>query len=274
MYVAGIVLYNPEIEKLNENINAIYDQVDRIALIDNASNNLNKVEMLWKSDPKIDFIYNKKNMGIAVALNQIVAWAAKLEYRWVLLLDQDSVCGTNLVQKLGEYCDISSVGIISPVIWYVGEKKQRTIGKSHMEVNFCITSGSLINIRAWSDIGGADERMFIDMVDYDYCYRMRKKNYKIFRVDNAILRQQLGNAKIYHLGNRHRLFITYHAPFRCFYIGRNFIYLLRKYKSVTLYIYLFKVMIEKIVTIFLFENDKRNKLCSLFRGMLQGRNVN
>ena len=36
---AGIVLFNPNIERLNENIQAIVGQVDRVILFDNGSSN-------------------------------------------------------------------------------------------------------------------------------------------------------------------------------------------------------------------------------------------
>lgn len=38
--LAGIVLYNPEIGRLQENIDAIYQQVDTVLLIENGSSNI------------------------------------------------------------------------------------------------------------------------------------------------------------------------------------------------------------------------------------------
>lgn len=37
--MAGIVLFNPNKERLTQNIDAIYPQVDKIVLIDNCSTN-------------------------------------------------------------------------------------------------------------------------------------------------------------------------------------------------------------------------------------------
>jgi rhamnosyltransferase len=42
--LAAIVLFNPEIERLNQNIEAIFNQVDDVVLIDNGSSNLNEVK--------------------------------------------------------------------------------------------------------------------------------------------------------------------------------------------------------------------------------------
>ena len=46
----GIVLYNPEIEKLRKNINALSHQVDKIICIDNYSTNQKEILTLLKSE--------------------------------------------------------------------------------------------------------------------------------------------------------------------------------------------------------------------------------
>lgn len=70
---AGIVLYNPDTDRLKENINAIINQCTHIYLIDNGSDNINNISDLLEeyNDLKITVIYNQKNMGIASALNQL-----------------------------------------------------------------------------------------------------------------------------------------------------------------------------------------------------------
>ena len=46
---AGIVLYNSEIERLQENINAVKTQVDQIIFFDNHSKNIKNIEKLISS---------------------------------------------------------------------------------------------------------------------------------------------------------------------------------------------------------------------------------
>ena len=41
---AGIVLYNPDINRMNENINNIINQVDYVILVDNGSKNKPDIE--------------------------------------------------------------------------------------------------------------------------------------------------------------------------------------------------------------------------------------
>ena len=68
---AGIVLFNPEIERLNENIEHIRKQVPMLILVDNGSSNLEDVKSLICDVPNIILLENGKNLGIAQALNRI-----------------------------------------------------------------------------------------------------------------------------------------------------------------------------------------------------------
>ena len=80
MMLAGIVLYNPEEKRLEENIMAIEKQVDKIILIDNDSRNYEIIKNKYIQKKKIDIIHNEKNEGIAYALNQILKYAVENNY--------------------------------------------------------------------------------------------------------------------------------------------------------------------------------------------------
>lgn len=91
---AGIVLFNPEISRLKENITHILGQVDRLILVDNGSNNKEEIQsgiQNFNTD-KILYIDLHKNKGIAAALNVIAESTESCGVKWVLTLDQDTVC--------------------------------------------------------------------------------------------------------------------------------------------------------------------------------------
>ena len=97
---AGIVLYNPDIDRLIENIDSINMQVKEIVLVDNASKNTQEIQdMILSKYPEIVYIRNKINEGIAKALNQILNYSEKNGYEAFLTLDQDSICNSELVEK-------------------------------------------------------------------------------------------------------------------------------------------------------------------------------
>lgn len=106
-----------------------------------------------------------------------MSWGLEHNYLWMLSLDQDSVCSNEFVEKMKPYLSVeSNLGIVAPVI------VDRNVGivghnptSNYAHVKTCITSGCFSNIEAWRVIDGYDESMFIDSVDFDFCYRIRKK---------------------------------------------------------------------------------------------------
>ena len=65
-------------------MDSLYQQVDRIVLIDNASKNIDDVDKAFSSYANITIIKNDKNKGIAYALNQILQFAYRQHYEWYL----------------------------------------------------------------------------------------------------------------------------------------------------------------------------------------------
>ena len=116
---AGIVLYNPEISLLKKNIEAIRNQVTKVVLVDNGSNNYQDVQRLLNDYDNTYLISNGDNLGIAKALNQIMEMSKEDGAQWVLTLDQDSVCPDGMVQKYQVYTD-DNIGMICPRLDIVG----------------------------------------------------------------------------------------------------------------------------------------------------------
>ena len=67
---AGIVLYNPDIDRLKKNLEAIAPQVEKVFLVDNHSDHIENIKKLLEQFPVCELIENEKNAGIATALNQ------------------------------------------------------------------------------------------------------------------------------------------------------------------------------------------------------------
>lgn len=86
--MAGIVLYNPDIDRLKENIKCILPQVDTLLLVENGSSDTSYINDLTNIN-KILMVKNQKSMGIAYALNQILGYGYSHGFKWVLTLDQD-----------------------------------------------------------------------------------------------------------------------------------------------------------------------------------------
>ncbi|MEK4452292.1 MULTISPECIES: glycosyltransferase family 2 protein [unclassified Paenibacillus] len=266
---AGIVLYNPDISRLQENMNAIHPQVDYLILIDNASENINEIESVTRDFEKVILLKNDKNYGIATALNQIVQYSSSKFSEWVLLLDQDSVVPKNMIEQFSKYRTIDSVGIITPRIVdrnYLEEVKNDS---ETAYIEKCITSGSFINISLFKKLGGFDEKMFIDFVDFEYCARVRKANYKILRINSIVLLHQLGSMKVYRiLGKTIR--VTNHSSLRHYYYTRNTVYYYKKHKDFLKKTYPGLTTLKKVAKILAFENKKTEKIKCVFKGLIDG----
>ena len=102
---AGIVTFNPDIELLRKNIEAICAQVDLVIIVDNGSRNLEDIRPLADAH-HCKLIPNAQNEGIATALNQIALAGKGDGYSWMLTLDQDSECPPDFCSTLSQFFSI------------------------------------------------------------------------------------------------------------------------------------------------------------------------
>lgn len=229
---AGIVLYNPDIERLKENLSAIAPQVDKIFLVDNHSANIQEIKELLKAFTNYEITENSKNVGIATALNQLMTRAQGQGYTWMITLDDDSVCEEDLLKKLAVYIEEPYAGIICPRATDDKMRSEKKSGESGIEnIESCITAGSLTCIKVWDAIGKFDDKMFIDFVDVEFCTRMRKCGYRIYQVPCALIHQQYGNISgEFSIWGR-RFYLFNYSPVRVYYSVRNQIYYMKKHKT-------------------------------------------
>lgn len=264
--VAGIVLYNPDLGRLRMNIEAIERNgyVNQIVVVDNHSNNLDEAEQLLATHTTTHLIRNTKNVGIARALNQIAQYATEKGAAWVLTLDQDSVIPDGLIGEYLNYTNLPNVGIIACRIVdmnYGQMHTSRTEGWEYIEQ--CITSGSLLNLTAWKQVGGFCEKLFIDGVDFDFCIRLRQKGYKILRTNNTYLTHEIGHGRSVKIAGRKALVLN-HSALRLYYIARNYLYIGITHNEKAKWI---KEVMKRMLLVALYEKDKLNKLRHMARGI-------
>lgn len=247
---AGIVVYNPDIRRLTSNIKAIMNQVDRIIVYNNGGFDISEFN---KEEVKIDVIGDGNNKGVAYALNQLLKLAYDNGITWMLTLDQDSIMPPNAVESMKNFFDIQDIGIICPQA--IDKRRlyllDRLNKKNNEYVDFYITSGNLVRTKAWKNIDGYDDFLFIDLVDNDFCKNMRIHGWKILKMNSLVLDQEYGeielkNGKIVSLIDWIRKkvrneYLSYNiaklsykknvSPLRVYYTNRNIIYLNKKYKK-------------------------------------------
>jgi len=266
---AGIVIFNPDINRLKENISAVIVQCAHVYLVDNGSNNIDEVKKLLNqyNHSKVSVLCNMENQGIAKALNQLASEAQKGGFDWILTLDQDSVAPSNIIEEFEKYTNNLNTGMLCPVICDRNKGVVVEAKDNYKEIDECITSGSLLNIKAWRKIGGFDESMFIDGVDFDICYRLRKNGYKILCIQSVVLLHELGRI-VYHRFIFWKVLVKNHSAFRKFYIARNTVYLARKEHTNIIKAILQNVKLFLIVVCY--EDDKWKKSKKILQGTIDG----
>ncbi|MBO6116623.1 MAG: glycosyltransferase family 2 protein [Ruminococcus sp.] len=261
--LAGIVLYNPDIQRLKENISAIRNQVDQIVFVDNGSTAPEQYQVLLNNTDII--IRSNKNEGIAAALNKVLQYAKDHHFDWFITLDQDSVCKEGLIAKYYKYIELPAVGILTCNIIDRNFNTVNRIDKDYYEIKNCITSASFCNTAAFAAIGGFDEWLFIDAVDFDVCSNLRANHYKIYHINFDGLLHEVGHGKkVWMFGEK----IAYnHSPFRNYYIARNNLYLIHKYPDdFPLKRYITHEIIRELIILF-YENKKIKKISKRWKGI-------
>lgn len=258
-FAAGIVTYNPDIQRLKQNMEAIWQNtsIDYLFIIDNHSDNVTDIQQLVGDNPVIALVCLSKNEGIAFALNKICQMAMNKGYTWAVTLDQDSILERKAIDSFRNFTSINGVGIICPRI------EDRNMGTQYAKttqgyeyIEKCITSGNLVNLNIWKSVGGYNEELFIDGVDFDYCIKLKEAGYQILRNNITCLIQEIGHGrKGYFLG--HALSILNHSPIRLYYITRNYLYIGKKHSQMTHW--MVEVM-KRIFIILKYEENRREKM--------------
>lgn len=266
MKVAGIVtLFHPD-EEVKENIKSYLDDLDCLYVIDNTPHKENK-QVLPKSK-KIKYLAQLENKGVAKALNIGAILALDEQYEWLLTMDQDSCFQKNQVKKMIKYIeenDCKKVGLISP--WHVintGVEKPKEEIDYPLEV---MTSGNMINLKAYKKIGGYKDEYFIDDIDIEYCMNLNIHGYKVVRLNYVELKHDLGDIEVKHLLGRNFV-CSNHNALRRYYMVRNTFYLCKDYNShFPEYCHFLKRGLRgQLQNIVLFEKYKYKKVRNMIRG--------
>lgn len=230
---AVVVTYHPNGRTL-ENITKASDQVQALVAVDNGSyaTEINLLQV-GLCDITAKLIENKANLGVAEALNQGVRWAKSQGYSWVILFDQDSGITDNLIDQmfraLKAHPDWKRVASIHPR--YLDPKTgveanvPRAVDGSPI---FPMTSGTLLPVWIFDKIGWFASEYFIDLVDWEYCFRIRNAGFLVADASQAKLLHSPGNPTIITILG-HTFQYSQHNAVRRYYISRNCIAFYRRY---------------------------------------------
>jgi rhamnosyltransferase len=260
---AIVVTYNPNLNLLDEEYQSLNNQVDKIIYIDNGSRNQNDIRSWVKNKKRTEICYLNSNLGIATGQNIGIKIAIENNAKHVILFDQDSVLDNCFVMELynTEIKCLNAgikVGVIGPIYRsYKGEyypilsfKDNKIVSIStnsfdeYTIVSHNIASGSLIRVDVLNEVGLMDESYFLDLVDFEWSFRLSKFGYKTIITKKATMKHQMGDKQIKIFGR----IIGIYSPFRRYFTCRNCLLLSKKkYVPKKFSIRLIKLAIGKFI---------------------------
>ena len=262
---ATVIWYNPDTENI-ENIKTYIDYVEKVYIIDNSMNN-NKKLCSSLNNNKIEYVYNKKNLGIAKALNLACEKAISDGFKWILTMDQDSSFSSNDINeyfKSFDNIEKKNIGIFSPKHILKNDINKIRDDKKFLEIDHVMTSGNLLNLFAWEKIGKFEENLFIDEVDSEICFRMIENDYKVIQMNRIKMFHELGSLEKRNFFIK-KISVLNHNYIRKYYIMRNKFYMFKKYKKYRVrYVY---YILNDFFKVIFYEKDKLRKLKYMFRGI-------
>ncbi len=213
--LAAIVTYNPR-EVLIKNVESLSEQVGKIIIFDNHSNELSK-KILMKLEKRFNckIIFNETNEGIAIRLNEAVEFADINGYFLLLSMDQDTILNKKCVQAMIDVMNND------PKVASVGPARvSRKRNCRYYYKDYLITSGNLIQVSAIKKVGGYRDGLFIDMVDIDISLALRKARYKLAISNDARMVHKVGEKERSMLFGKQIEYMS-HSAERFYYIYRN-----------------------------------------------------
>jgi rhamnosyltransferase len=230
--------------RLDAVIAAVVRQVGDVVVIDNASSDAADLAEL-AAGYDVEIVRQASNLGLSAAQNVGIAWARQRGAEYALLLDQDSVPASDMVERLldglqrarsanlrvaalGPRFRDSRDGQDFPFIevhFPSSKKLWCDAGGSDIVTDFLISSGSLIPLAVLDDVGGMEEGLFIDNIDMEWCFRARSRGYVLIGVCSALMAHELGEDRAALFGGYQQVV---HSPTRLYFIMRNRVLLYRR----------------------------------------------
>ena len=274
---SGIITYNPTLTDVSTCLEALCNQVERVIIVDNASKNVKSLQEVVSKYANVTLVKNSQNIGFAKALTQVFEWAKSQGFNWVLTLNDDSVVPSNMISEYKKILENQGSLVnqknaknskIAIVCSLLKNRLDGTILHSKCHEDECITSGSLTSVEAWAKIGGFDEWLEIDGVDFDFSRRLVRAGWKIVECQNVIMEHQIGKARSINLIIKHPIVWNHNAN-RKYYIARNMQVV--DYKMGTYsYAKSLRAVVRDMIFVALWEKNKFAKIRAMIRGFKDG----
>jgi rhamnosyltransferase len=207
---ATIVVYRPEPPLLLALIRAIAGGVERVFLYLNGPVSepfLAECEAAAVLS-RLECLGDGANVGLGRAYNEAAAAAREAGCDLLLLFDDDSTPRAGMPARLAAALDRAGdrVALVGPRPHTIdvaggyklppGTPNPAPLPPDLRDLAFLISSGSLIDLGAFAEIGPFREDFFIDGIDLEWCFRARARGFRTVMAMNEEMPHRLGRGII------------------------------------------------------------------------------
>jgi len=265
---AVIVSYYPD-DQFAGRLHKLSEQFPAVFWVDNTPEKNGGHE---HSDlPRVSYLPQGTNKGLATALNLGCRAAVDAGFKWAATFDQDSDIADDFLHQQISFCEKSDASTFILGCNYSDtgnpDSPRFTARDQVVTCKTVITSGCLMCLTAWSELGEFRDDYFIDGIDHEICLRGRSRGLAVSRHGRVLMNHRIGERTA-----NYRIFPYLHSPVRKYYSMRNGVRNIMQYasnepawaarKCVTL--------AWEVVVALLFEPERLKKSRAMFRGFRDG----
>lgn len=231
-----VVWYNPDLSD-RDTVMQYRGHVRCIYVVDNSDHDNSKLlqdpSIVPDTECNVVYIPLHHNTGIATALNTGCRRAIEDGADWIMTMDQDSRWDINEIEDYyaaaNQYllthekaADAHTVGIFAayPNCGKALSPQKLLKRGIYQNRHEDITSGNIVRATVFTESGGYRDDYFIDLVDTEYCFRLRKMGYDIIRINTISFHHTVGEIP-HRIVSWSRKTYSAHEPWRYYYIARN-----------------------------------------------------
>ena len=227
-----LVTYN-RLQSLRQVLEAVggYSwQYEQFVIVDNCSSDGTTAFLEELNyDQRFHLLRTERNIGHGAALARAFEWLQQhSDAAWYITLEDDSVPDAKLPEVLLKSIQSSTFDFISPAGYFVRTgKRVFVVNKTDqpVEAQFGIFDGSILRASILRHTGLPEQDWFMMFDDYEFCYRMLRKGFRIGVIKNDF-------HTILHHGGGERF--SKASIWRGYYHARNHTLFLKKYCSLTI----------------------------------------
>lgn len=271
---AIVVTYHPDVESVAQLVDSLCEEFTEIIVVDNSDDAAIRASLSKSLDARSRLVSMDGNAGIGAAQNCGINEASHAGCEYFVTFDQDSVPEAGFLGKLvrayveaSKTHDIAAMGPRA-LDAETGKAYAPAPSSTPFVVETTMSSGLLLTRRSLNMVGPMDEALFIDLVDWDWCFRARANGLVVMMAPSVILEHRLGerHTRIVGVGN-----IGIPQSWRHYYALRNYLLLCRRrYVPTSWKLKYFAINLFKLLAYPVFMESGGERLHYMLEGIRDG----